>query len=171
MVFLGKKLNMSIVASMGYCIEVVGKEGQGGPELSSPPCFRIQGYPERDKKRTKTERKSLCLILDDSSTKIHGVHKVSQIFNTRLSSEKKWRRRRGGWGGEEEELVVGVACTRPGHHPGSPPAWQPGSPRTCRLAVARHHHSCQAISSRRLQETLRSCWSRCWDGHHGASQP
>ena len=29
MVFLGKKLNMSIVASMGYCIEVVGEEGQG----------------------------------------------------------------------------------------------------------------------------------------------
>ena len=29
MVFLGKNLNMSIVASIGYCIEVVGKEGQG----------------------------------------------------------------------------------------------------------------------------------------------
>ena len=29
MVFLGKNLNMSIVTSMGYCIEVVGKEGQG----------------------------------------------------------------------------------------------------------------------------------------------
>ena len=27
--FLGKNLNMSIVASIGYCIEVVGKEGQG----------------------------------------------------------------------------------------------------------------------------------------------
>ena len=29
MVFLGKNLIMSIVASIGYCIEVVGKEGQG----------------------------------------------------------------------------------------------------------------------------------------------
>ena len=29
MVFLGKNFNMSIVASIGYCIEVVGKEGQG----------------------------------------------------------------------------------------------------------------------------------------------
>ena len=29
MVFLGKNLNMSIVASMGYFIEVVDKEGQG----------------------------------------------------------------------------------------------------------------------------------------------
>ena len=29
MVFLGKNLNMSIVASIGYCIEVVGKEGHG----------------------------------------------------------------------------------------------------------------------------------------------
>ena len=29
MVFLGKNLNMSIVANMGYCIEVVGEEGQG----------------------------------------------------------------------------------------------------------------------------------------------
>ena len=27
MVFLGKNLNMSIVASIGYCIEVVGEEG------------------------------------------------------------------------------------------------------------------------------------------------
>ena len=26
---LGKNLNMNIVASLGYCIEVVGKEGQG----------------------------------------------------------------------------------------------------------------------------------------------
>ena len=26
---LGKNLNMSIVASIGYCIEVVGEEGQG----------------------------------------------------------------------------------------------------------------------------------------------
>ena len=29
MVFLGKNLNMNIVASIGYSIEVVGKEGQG----------------------------------------------------------------------------------------------------------------------------------------------
>ena len=29
MVFLGKNLIMNIVATMGYCIEVVGKEGQG----------------------------------------------------------------------------------------------------------------------------------------------
>ena len=29
MVFLGKNLHMSKVASIGYCIEVVGKEGQG----------------------------------------------------------------------------------------------------------------------------------------------
>ena len=37
------------------------------PELSSPPCFRIQGgSPERDGRRMKDEgqRKSLCLILD-----------------------------------------------------------------------------------------------------------
>ena len=27
--FLGKNLNMNIDASIGYCIEVVGKEGQG----------------------------------------------------------------------------------------------------------------------------------------------
>ena len=34
------------------------------PELSSPPCFRIEGgSPERDK-RTDGRRKSLCLILD-----------------------------------------------------------------------------------------------------------
>ena len=32
MVFLGKNLNMNIVASIGYCIEVVGKEGQGEQE-------------------------------------------------------------------------------------------------------------------------------------------
>ena len=31
MVFLGKNLNMSIVASIGYCIEVVCEEGQGEP--------------------------------------------------------------------------------------------------------------------------------------------
>ena len=29
MVFLGKNLNMSIVAGIGYCLEVIGKEGQG----------------------------------------------------------------------------------------------------------------------------------------------
>ena len=33
MVFLGMNLNMSIVASIGYCIEVVGKEGQGEQEI------------------------------------------------------------------------------------------------------------------------------------------
>ena len=41
MVFLGKNLNMSIVTSMGYCIEVVGKEGQGVAETMVPNGWNV----------------------------------------------------------------------------------------------------------------------------------
>ena len=37
MVFLGKNLNISIVASICYCIEVIGKEGLGVQYFLS--CF------------------------------------------------------------------------------------------------------------------------------------
>ena len=33
MVSDGKNFNMSLLVSMGYCIEVVGKEGQGEPKV------------------------------------------------------------------------------------------------------------------------------------------
>ena len=38
MAFLGKNLNMSIVASIDYGIEVVGKEGQSDLIIASNDC-------------------------------------------------------------------------------------------------------------------------------------
>ena len=36
--YLGKNLILSIVASMGYCLEVIGQEGQGEHENKNVEC-------------------------------------------------------------------------------------------------------------------------------------
>ena len=46
------------------------------PELSSPPCYRIQGgSSERDARRTNEGRKSSCLILD-GTLNVSGDHQA-----------------------------------------------------------------------------------------------
>ena len=49
MIFLGMYLNMSTVASLGSCIEVVGKEGQGDAKFNSANnhTFRLLVLPKK----------------------------------------------------------------------------------------------------------------------------
>ena len=63
MVFLGKNLNMSIVASIGYCIEVVGKEGQGVLESSGLKVATVLWLLSTILRQGSSRPKPVCFLI------------------------------------------------------------------------------------------------------------
>ena len=63
----GKNLNMSIVTIMVYCIEVVGKEGQGAEaQIQKISYLKFIFLFQETSREGKQEEQNLTLVLDTS---------------------------------------------------------------------------------------------------------